>query len=64
MLFRWLIISVFVVLLLARTNLSNYLRLGHLPGDIHCMYKKIKIHLPFTSTLLIFMILYLLVRLI
>lgn len=60
--FKWLIISIFVLFVLARTRLSKYLRLGHLPGDIHCVYKRFKLHLPFTSTLAIFVILYVLVR--
>ncbi len=59
--FRWLIIAVFILFVLARTNLSKYLRLGHLPGDIRWVYKKFKLHLPFTSTLAIFVILYVLV---
>lgn len=64
MLFKYLIIIGVLIRILTHTRVSNYCRLGRLPGDIHWVYKKISIHLPFTSTLILLILLYILVRLI
>ena len=54
--FKWLLVCVIVSLVLVRTPLARKLRLGDLPGDLRFNSKRfawLKLHLPFTSTLLI-----------
>lgn len=50
---KWLLAIIVWVLLLARTPVAKWLRLGDLPGDVRVAYKNHRLHLPFTSTLLI-----------
>ncbi len=62
--FKWLLAIFLVVLLLAKTPVARWFRLGDLPGDVRIAIKKRNLHLPFTSTLLIAAALYLCSRLI
>jgi Protein of unknown function (DUF2905) len=62
--FKWLLAIFFLVLLLAKTPAARWVRLGDLPGDLRLQIKNRRIHLPFTSTLLIAGTLYLFSRLI
>jgi hypothetical protein len=62
MLFKTLIFTGLLLWLLAKTGLAKRWRIGDLPGDIRLRYKSFKIHLPFTSTALFFVILYALSR--
>lgn len=61
--FKWLIAIVLLVLVLTRTPTARKLRFGDLPGDVRVRYKRLNLHLPFTSTLLVFFALYVLTRL-
>ena len=55
---KWLLVSFFVVLLLARTPLAKFLKIGKLPGDVDIQIKKFKLFLPFTSVALLFIVLW------
>lgn len=62
MIFKWLLAIFVLVLLLAKTPVAKWLRLGDLPGDLRLQIKKYRCHLPLTSTLLIAAALYLFSR--
>lgn len=51
--FKWFIAASLLVLLLVRTPVAKKIRLGDLPGDVRIEIKRFKLHLPFTSTLLV-----------
>lgn len=55
---KWLLAIFILVLLLARTPVAKWLRLGRLPGDVRIGVKSRSLHLPFTSTILIALVLY------
>jgi Protein of unknown function (DUF2905) len=59
---KWFIAAVLLVLLLARTPLAKKTRLGDLPGDVRIQIKRFKLHLPFTSTLLLVAVVFVLSR--
>lgn len=52
---KWLIVVVLMVLLtgLLRPGILRRLRFGHLPGDLHFKLWGRRLHLPFTSTILL-----------
>jgi uncharacterized protein HemY len=62
--FKWLLAIFLLVLLLAKTPAARWIRLGDLPGDVRIAIKNHRVHLPFTSTLLIAAVLYLFSRVI
>jgi hypothetical protein len=51
--FKYVIAAVLLILLLVRTPVAKKIRLGDLPGDVRIAIKRFKLHLPFTSTLLV-----------
>ncbi len=59
---KWLLAAVLLMLFLVRTPVAKKLRLGDLPGDVRIQIKLFKLHLPFTSTLLVALALFLLSR--
>jgi Protein of unknown function (DUF2905) len=59
---KWVIAAVLLVLLLARTPMAKKTRLGDLPGDVRIQIKRFKLHLPFTSTLLLVAVVFVLSR--
>ncbi len=59
---KWLLAAVLLVLILVRTPAAKKIRLGDLPGDVRIQIKRFKLHLPFTSTLLVAGVLFLLSR--
>jgi Protein of unknown function (DUF2905) len=61
---KWLLATVLLLLLLVRTPAAKKLRLGDLPGDVRIQLKRFKLHLPFTSTLLVAISLFVLSRVI
>ena len=53
---KWVLTAILITLILARTPLAKKIRLGDLPGDVRIASKRYtwaKLHLPFTSTVLI-----------
>jgi len=66
MLLKWLISVVIVVALLGGLQplLARYLPLGRLPGDITVQRRGRVIHLPFTTTVLLSLLAWLILRLI
>lgn len=66
MLLKWLISVVIVVALLGGLQplLARYLPLGRLPGDIVVHRRGRPIHLPFTTTVLLSLIAWFILRLI
>lgn len=56
--FKWLVVVLVVVLVteLFRPGLTRTFRLGHLPGDLHFRVFGRAFHLPFTSTILLSLI--------
>lgn len=52
---KWLVVVALIVLLtrLLRPDVMRRLRFGHLPGDLHFRLWGRAIHLPFTSTMLL-----------
>jgi len=66
MLLKWLISIVIVVALLGGLQplLARYLPLGRLPGDITVRRRGRNIHLPFTSTVLMSLLAWAILRLI
>lgn len=52
---KWGVVIILLVLVtgLFRTSLARTLRLGRLPGDLSFMFRGRPYHLPFTSTLLL-----------
>lgn len=61
---KWLLAIFLLVFLLAKTPVARWFRLGDLPGDVRIVIKNRRVHLPFTSTLLITATLYLFSRVI
>lgn len=63
---KWLLIALLIIWLLAKTPLAKWLKLGRLPGDIDIPLSRTnkakRLHLPLTSTLLFFAVLWLLSR--
>jgi uncharacterized protein HemY len=59
---KWILAAVLLVLFLVRTPVAKKLRLGDLPGDVRIQIKRFKLHLPFTSTLLVAVVLFVLSR--
>ncbi len=66
MLLKWLVSILIVVALLGglRPLLSRHLPLGRLPGDITLQRGGRRWHLPFTSTILLSLLAWLILRLI
>jgi hypothetical protein len=60
--FKYVIAAVLLILLLVRTPVAKKIRLGDLPGDVRLSIKRFKLHLPFTSTLLVVALLFVLSR--
>lgn len=62
--FKWLVVVVMVVLVTGffRPGPSRTLRLGHLPGDFHFTVFGRVLHLPFTSTILLSLLAWLILR--
>jgi hypothetical protein len=60
--FKYFIAAVLLLLLLVRTPVAKKMRLGDLPGDVRIHIKRFKLHLPFTSTLLVVAVLFVLSR--
>lgn len=52
---KWVVVIVLLVLVtgLFRSSLARTLRFGRLPGDLHFSFRGRPYHLPFTSTLLL-----------
>lgn len=61
---KWLVVVIAMVLLtgLLRPGILRTLRLGHLPGDLHFRLWGRRIHLPFTSTILLSLLAWILLR--
>lgn len=61
---KWLVVLVLMVLVtgLFRPGLTRTLRLGHLPGDLHFRLRGRAFHLPFTSTILLSLIAWAILR--
>lgn len=61
---KWLLVVVLLVLVtgLMQPGLMRTLRLGHLPGDLHFRVRGRAFHLPFTTTILMSLIAWLIVR--
>ncbi len=59
---KWTIAITLLFLVLMRTPIAKKLCIGDLPGDFRIQFKRFKLHLPFTSTLLIGCILLVLSR--
>jgi Protein of unknown function (DUF2905) len=59
---KWVLASILLMLFLVRTPVAKKLRLGDLPGDVRIQIKRFKLHLPFTSTLLVAVMLFFLSR--
>lgn len=61
---KWLVVLVLMVLVtgLFRPGLTRTLRLGHLPGDLHFTLRGRAFHLPFTSTILLSLIAWAILR--
>jgi uncharacterized protein HemY len=59
---KWILAAVLLMLFLIRTPVAKKLRLGDLPGDVRIQIKRFKLHLPFTSTLLVAVVLFVLSR--
>lgn len=62
--FKWVLVVVLLVLVtgLFRPALSRRLRLGHLPGDVHLRFRGRAYHFPFTSTVLLSLLAWVIVR--
>lgn len=61
---KWLVVVMLMVLVtgLFRPGLTKWLRFGHLPGDLHFRVFGRALHLPFTSTILLSLVAWLIVR--
>jgi DUF2905 family protein len=61
---KWLIVVLLMVLLtgLLRPGIVRGLRIGRLPGDLHFRLWGRRIHLPFTSTILLSLLAWALLR--
>jgi hypothetical protein len=59
---KWMLAAVLLMLFLIRTPVAKKMRLGDLPGDVRIQIKRFKLHLPFTSTLLVAVVLFILSR--
>lgn len=61
---KWLLVVALLVLVtgLMQPGLTRALRLGHLPGDLHFRVRGRAFHLPFTTTILMSLIAWLIVR--
>lgn len=63
---KWILTLVVAIFLLgiAAPHLARFIRLGQLPGDIAFRFRGRSYHLPFTTTILLSALLFLLSRLI
>lgn len=61
---KWFLAAVLLVLVLVRTPVAKKIRLGDLPGDVRFRFRRFNFHLPFTSTLLVMIVLFVLSRVI
>ncbi|MBI1905364.1 MAG: DUF2905 domain-containing protein [Rhodocyclales bacterium] len=61
---KWVLVVVMLVLVtgLFRPALSRSLRLGRLPGDVHVRLRGRAYHFPFTSTVLLSLLAWAIVR--
>lgn len=61
---KWLAVIVVIVLVtgLLQPALTKQLRFGHLPGDLWFRVRGRSFHLPFTSTILLSLIAWLILR--
>jgi hypothetical protein len=61
---KWVVVIVVIVLVtgLFRSTLSRHLRLGRLPGDFHFTFRGRPYHFPFTSTVLLSLVAWTLLR--
>jgi hypothetical protein len=61
---KWILVVVVLVLVtgLFRPALSRNLRLGRLPGDVHFRLRGRAYHFPFTSTVLLSLLAWAIVR--
>ena len=61
---KWIIVVVLMVLVtgLCRPGLTRTLRLGRLPGDLHFSLRGRAFHLPFTSTILLSLLAWVILR--
>lgn len=61
---KWLLVVVLLVLVtgLMQPRLTRMLRLGRLPGDLHFRVRGRTFHLPFTTTILMSLVAWLIVR--
>lgn len=61
---KWVLVVVLLVLVtgLFRPALSRSLRLGRLPGDVHVRLRGRAYHFPFTSTVLLSLLAWAIVR--
>lgn len=61
---KWVLVVVVLVLVtgLFRPVLSRSLRLGRLPGDVHVRFRGRAYHFPFTSTVLLSLLAWAIVR--
>ncbi|WP_068809304.1 DUF2905 family protein [Thauera phenolivorans] len=61
---KWFVVIVVLVLAtgLMQPGLARRLRLGRLPGDLHFSFRGRGYHLPFTTTLLLSLLAWLLLR--
>lgn len=61
---KWVLVVVVLVLVtgLFRPALSRSLRLGRLPGDVHIRLRGRAYHFPFTSTVLLSLLAWAIVR--
>lgn len=61
---KWLVVIVLIVLVtgLFRPGLARTLRLGHLPGDLHFRVRGRTFHFPFTTTILMSLVAWALLR--
>lgn len=61
---KWLLVVVLLVLVtgLVQPRLTRMLRLGRLPGDLHFRVRGRTFHLPFTTTILMSLVAWLIVR--
>lgn len=61
---KWVVVIVLLVLVtgLFRPGLSRTLRLGRLPGDLHFRLRGRTFHFPFTTTILMSLVAWALLR--
>ena len=61
---KWLVVVALMVLVtgLFRPGLTRTLRFGHLPGDVHFSLWGRAFHLPFTSTILLSLLAWVILR--